>query len=93
MFVLKTKLFERSFDRLKKSGIKLTVLEKLDFIIDLISQGNYLPESYRDHALKGEYSGYRECHIKGDILLIYKIEDNNLILLLVDIGSHSELFK
>ena len=40
----------------------------------------------------GELFGYRECHIKGDLLLIYKIEKENLILILVDIGSHSQLF-
>ena len=44
------------------------------------------------HALKGEYSGFRECHIKPDWLLIYLIEDDVLTLTLVDTGSHSDLF-
>lgn len=51
-----------------------------------------LPVKYSDHGLNGEFLDYRECHIKGDLLLIYKIEKENLILILVEIGSHSQLF-
>jgi len=46
----------------------------------------------RDHALSGEWHGYRECHIKGDLLLVYQIHDDVLVLVLVDIGSHPQLF-
>lgn len=50
-----------------------------------------LAEKYRDHALIGNWVGYRECHIKPDLLLIYKLSDENT-LRLARIGSHSELF-
>ena len=61
-------------------------------MIDLLILGKKLPIKYQDHELNGEFIGYRECHIKSDLLLIYKIEKENLILVLVDIGSHSQLF-
>ena len=50
-----------------------------------------LPEKYRDHQLTGDWVGYRECHIKPDLLLIYKQADDNT-LRLARLGSHSELF-
>lgn len=49
-----------------------------------------LPEKYRDHSLAGDYHGYRECHIKPDVLLIYRTDEQCLYL--ARIGSHSELF-
>jgi mRNA interferase YafQ len=50
-----------------------------------------LPGKYRDHSLSGDWSGYRECHVKPDLLLIYSKPDEDT-LLLVRLGSHSELF-
>ncbi|MDO7253952.1 type II toxin-antitoxin system YafQ family toxin, partial [Helicobacter cappadocius] len=47
---------------------------------------------YKDHKLKGEYKDFRECHIKPDLLLIYKIDKEVLILACIAIGSHSDLF-
>ena len=58
----------------------------------MISKGKILPPKYRNHQLKGKYSNYYDCHILPDWVLIYKIEKENLILLLFDIGSHSDLF-
>ena len=91
--VRRTKNFETSIKRIKNSGAKISVKEKIEETIDIIASGQKLLASYRNHKLAGELSGYQECHIKGDLLLIYKIEKNNLILILADIGSHSELFK
>ena len=51
-----------------------------------------MPDRYRDHQLKGNFKEYRECHIQNDILLMYQKIDDVLILLLVNIGSHAELF-
>ena len=87
-----TKSFKRSFQKIKASGIKDSVLFELDFIVNQLSRGHSLTVKYRDHELQGDYSGYRECHIKGDFLLVYKIEKHELILVLANIGSHSELF-
>ena len=52
-----------------------------------------LPEKNRDHALTGDWIGHRECHIQPDWLLIYRIEDNVLVLTLARTGSHSDLFN
>ena len=51
-----------------------------------------LPEEKRDHSLVGNYKGYRECHVRPDLLLIYKIKKKELELLLFRIGTHSDLY-
>jgi mRNA interferase YafQ len=53
-----------------QNNIELT--EELLFLLKLIQQNENLPEKDKDHSLKGKLTGYRECHIKPDILLIYK---------------------
>lgn len=58
----------------------------------LLAEDKPLPESYRDHYLVGEWKGYRECHLKPDLLLIYKTEEPE-ILRFARLGSHSELFS
>jgi len=58
----------------------------------LLVEGKSLPMSYADHQLSGELQQYRECHIKGNLLLEYEYRDDMLVLILVDIGSHSQLF-
>ena len=58
----------------------------------LLAEDKPLPESYRDHALVGNWKGYRECHIKPDLLLIYRTEEPE-ILRFARLGSHSELFS
>ncbi len=90
--ILRTKDFEVSIRRLKHGGLKLSVAKKIQNVIDMLASGQRLPVSYKDHKLNGEFSSYRECHIQGDLLLVYRIEKENLILLLIDIGSHSYLF-
>ena len=90
--IYRTKDFEASIERLKHSGIKQSLKKKIEQVIDLLASGKKLPASYQDHRLNGELAKYRECHIKGDLLLIYKIEKENLVLLLVNIGSYSRLF-
>lgn len=65
----------------------------LDEVIILLAEKGQLPLRYRDHALKGKLLGYRECHIRPDWLLIYRIEKDRLILVLADTGTHSELLN
>lgn len=74
---------------MKKRGLDIRLL---DNVIDMLRQGQTLDIKYRDHALTGNYEGYRECHIKSDWLLIYYIENDILTLTLSDTGSHSDLF-
>lgn len=68
--------------------------EKLSEVITLLVNEQPLPEKYRDHALVNSrnYKDVRECHIEPDWLLIYKIEQEILILKLIRTGSHSDLF-
>ena len=64
----------------------------LDDIIRALSQGEKLPEKNKDHELTGDWVGHRECHILPDWLLIYRIEDDVLVLTLARTGTHSDLF-
>ena len=64
----------------------------LDDIVRRLATGEPLPESNRDHALTGDWLGHRECHVAPDWLLIYRIEENLLVLTLSRTGTHSDLF-
>ena len=64
----------------------------METVIDMLANEQPLPEKYKDHALTGDWKGFRECHIQPDWLLIYKIQNDSLILTLSRIGSHSDLF-
>lgn len=91
--VVRTRQFERSFRKLKKSGkLGADLRREIDSLILLLAENAALPVSYRDHQLSGAWSAYRECHIRGDLLLVYEKRDKILILVLADIGSHSYLF-
>ena len=65
----------------------------IDEVVFKIANGETLEQKLCDHALKGKYSQYRECHVKPDLLLIYQIIDDVLELYLMQVGSHSELFN
>ena len=79
----------------KKDYKKLNTQEKeaLKTVITTLANGHTLEEQYKDHKLIGNYLGCRECHVKPDLLLIYKIDNNILELALVRAGNHSKLFK
>ncbi|MBQ8464813.1 MAG: type II toxin-antitoxin system YafQ family toxin [Alphaproteobacteria bacterium] len=66
---------------------------ELKLVLDLLLNEQPLPKKYKDHCLSGNYKNYRECHIKPDLLLIYKVVKEELVLYAVHIGSHSDLFK
>ncbi len=90
--IIRTKVFEKSYKKVKESGLfKKQAKEDLARVITILASGEKLSIEYRDHQLKGKLKQYRECYIKGDILLVYEIRKNELILLLSDIGSHSYL--
>ena len=61
-------------------------------VINLLLNGEKLPAKNKDHSLTGNLKDYRECHIKPDLLMVYKIDKSVLILYCFRIGSHSELF-
>jgi mRNA interferase YafQ len=65
---------------------------ELDEVVKLLSEEKPLLPKHQDHPLKGKFSGYRECHIRPDWLLIYKVEKQILTLVLIRTGTHSDLF-
>lgn len=79
----------------KKQYKKLSVTEKtlLKEVIVLLANGEVLDEKYKDHQLTGTFKGLKECHVKPDLLLIYKINDDIVELALIQVGNHSSLFK
>jgi len=86
------KSFRRSIRLISKRGYDFLKLEKT---ISLLASGQIMPPEYRDHPLKGNYIGYRECHVgdEGDWLLIYKKVKNHLILVLTATGTYAGLFE
>ena len=90
MLSLKTTTkFRKDYKRMKKQGKDLSLLQKV--IDDLLAE-KILPEKHRDHALTGNYLGFRECHIQPDWLLIYAVDHGQLILTASRTGTHSDLF-
>lgn len=81
--------FKKDYKMAMKSHLDMDLL---DGIIKSLSDQAELDPKYKDHPLSGDWKSFRECHIKPDWLLIYKIEGNRLILTLVRTGSHSNLF-
>ena len=71
---------------------RLLEIDRLDDIIRKRSNGEQLSEKNKDHALTGNWLGHRECHIQPDWLLIYRVENDLLVLTLTRTSSHSDLF-
>lgn len=84
-----TTRFQKDLKRIQKRGYDL---ELLTDVIRKLAAGEELPPKNRDHALVGDYSGCRECHIAPDWLLVYEIDGNELLLYLTRTGTHSDLF-
>jgi mRNA interferase YafQ len=84
--------FKRDYRRVKASPRHRKDLDSLvSAVVALLIADRDLPEPYRDHALIGDRAGYRECHLKSDLLLIYRKPDRET-LRLARLGSHSDLF-
>ena len=82
--------FKKDYKFIKKRGYNISKFEKL---LAMLANEEKLPQNYLDHALTGDFIGFRECHIEPDWLLIYKIENEILTLTLTRTGTHSDLFK
>ena len=85
-----TAKFRKDYKRIKKRGYDLSLLED---VLDQLLQEKTLEQKYRDHALIGNYIGFRECHIQSDWLLIYAVSDSELILTASRTGTHSDLYS
>lgn len=84
-----TSQFKKDYKLAIKRGFKI---EMLNTLISRLAMGEPLPPKYKDRPLSGNWAGYRECHILPDWLLIYRVENDVLVLTLVHTGSHSDLF-
>ncbi|MGA3334328.1 MAG: type II toxin-antitoxin system YafQ family toxin [Terracidiphilus sp.] len=83
--------FRRDYKREAKGQHRATLDDDLVPILAALANDRPLEARHRDHELSGDWSGYRECHVKPDLLLIYRKTDQDL-LRLARLGSHSELF-
>jgi len=84
-----TAKFRKDYKLAKKRGLDMRLLET---VIDTLLAEKQLDGKYRDHALTGNYEGFRECHIQPDWLFIYKTDGKRLVLVAARTGSHSDLF-
>lgn len=84
-----TNKFKKDNKLLKKRNYDLSLM---DNVIEMLANQQTLPAKYHDHALTGLYTGFRECHILPDWLLIYRVENDTLTLVLSRTGTHSDLF-
>ena len=80
-----------------KKSLKLCVRRGLDVnifktVLDMLQNQGQLPAEYRPHKLTGKYTGCWECHMQPDWLLIWEQDDHQLRLILIDTGTHSDLF-
>ncbi len=81
--------FKKDFKKIAKLPIPDVI--EVGHVIKQLQLGETLPEKYVDHLLSGNWQNYRDCHVKPDLVLIYKVDSDALRL--ARIGSHSELFR
>ena len=82
--------FKRDLKREAKGPHRQTLQREFVRLVEALANDQPLADKYRDHALGGEWQDHRDCHIKPDLVLIYRKPDN-VVLQLVRLGSHSEL--
>ncbi len=85
-----TAQFRKDYKRAVKRGMNIALLDE---IITLLAIGKALPDANKDHALTGDWAKHRECHVQPNWLLIYRVEDDVLVLTLTRTGTHSDLFS
>lgn len=94
IFVVKYRIetptsFTKALKRCIKRGLKY---EHFETVVKILASEGSLPQKYRPHKLSGKYNGLWECHIQPDWLLIWRQNDEELVLVMVNTGSHSDLF-
>ena len=87
--IIATKHFQKDVKRCKKSNLPM---EKLKKVIRLLEETGQLPSGYKPHKLSGQYAGSWECHIMSDWLLIWTQNNEDLVLVMTNTGSHSDVF-
>ncbi len=84
-----TKQFERDYKLCKKRGLNLNLINR---VFELLEQDGNLPAKYKSHKLTGNYTGFLECHIQNDWLLVWLQNEEKREILLTRTGTHSDLF-
>lgn len=87
--IIYTTQFKKDYKLAQKRDVDV---EELFKVIELLQKQKPLPPEKKDHLLHGNYKGYRECHVRPDLLLIYKVNNKELELLLFRSGTHSDLY-
>lgn len=82
--------FKKDLRRMAKRGANMDLLDE---VVTMLLDRVILPDKYTDHPLTGNWIGYRDCHIEPDWVLIYRVEEEELVLLATRTGTHSDLFK
>lgn len=88
--IIRTTQFRRDYKLMARRGKDM---QKLVAVLRILADGGELSPDKRDHALTGDYAGFRECHIEPDWLLIYCYRNNQLVLVCSRTGTHSDLFS
>lgn len=81
--------FKKDLKLAAKRGLDLAELET---VVNRLAAQQPLPDKNRDHSLTGDYIGFRECHIRPDWLLVYRVDGEDLVLFLFRTGNHTDLF-
>lgn len=84
----RTNQFKKDVEHARKRGWNLM---KLRAVLDLLIEGRLLPSEFKDHPLKGDWVGSRDCHIKPDWVLVYTLEKDHVRF--ERTGTHSDLFR
>lgn len=85
-----TTQFKKDYKLVKRRGLDINLLKE---IISKLANGDPLEPKHKDHPLSGNWAGHRECHIQPDWLLVYRYEDDVLVLTLTRTGTHSDLYS
>ena len=87
--ILYTSKFKKSYKLCKRRGLDVSFLKE---VIDILATEGSLPPKYSTHILSGKWANVWECHIQSDWLLVWRQYDEELVLLMLDTGSHSDIF-
>lgn len=87
--IKRTTKFKKEFKIAVRRGCNIEVFEH---VVRELANERKLDEKYRDHALTGNFVGFRECHLAPDWLLVYQIDKGELVLTLSRTGTHSDIF-
>ncbi|MDR1262611.1 MAG: type II toxin-antitoxin system YafQ family toxin [Oscillospiraceae bacterium] len=85
-----TSRFKRDYRRLEKRGYDTRLLDE---VVGLLLNATPLPQKHKDHPLKGDKHGYRDCHIEDDWVLVYKVDKSVLTLILAATGTHADVLE